>query len=155
MMPINWFPIWSSFKRCFLRFPWLCLFVYVSWALVWYGGLCLREYFLRVYMSKETLWITVKLFLNPSLPVHWQLNTALACKRPVRGGWQLWVTLTRSGQCNSRADRLDFGKGHGAPAPLAVPSPRVFFQWWLFAEAVYRAAWIPTRDAGKEGVVGL
>lgn len=36
------------------------------------------------------------------------------------GGWQLWVTLTRSGQCSSPADRLDFRKQHEALAPLRL-----------------------------------
>lgn len=62
------------------------------------------------------------------------------------------MTLTRSGLCSSPADRLDFG----SPTPtVAVPSPGGSFSRCLFAEAVYRAAWISTGDAGKEGVGGM
>lgn len=60
------------------------------------------------------------------------------------------MTLTRSGQCNSRDDTLDFGKGHEAPAPLWLsPAPGHSFSRCLFAEAVHRAAWI-SACAGKE-----
>lgn len=66
------------------------------------------------------------------------------------------MTLTRSGQCNSQADRLDFGKGHQAPAPLWLcPAPGHSFSRCLFAEAVHRAARNSARDAGKEGVGGM
>lgn len=74
----------------------------------------------------------------------------------VGGGWQLWVTLTRSGQCNSRADRLDFGEGQEAPAPVWLPpAPGHSFSPCLFAEAVHRAARSSARDAGKEDGGGM